>query len=85
MYSEYYEKSFDIAEDEKEALLDIYEEIAEEKGFEPDYEDRDLVNFEEDGELLDTILYHVENFGKDKVGFGMIEYLFEEETEVEEE
>lgn len=81
MYSEYYEKNFDITEDERDTLLNIYEEIAEEKEFEPDYEDRTLVNFEEDGALLDTILYHVENFGKNKAGFDMITHLFAETLE----
>lgn len=77
MYSEYYDKHFDISEDEKETLLDIYEAVAEENGFEPDYEDRDLVDLE-NTELFDTILYHVETFGKEVAGYLDIAYLFEE-------
>lgn len=77
MYSEYYGSHFDITEEERETLLDIYEEIAQEKGFKPDYENREVVNFEEDRDLLNTVLYHVENFGKEKIGFDMISYLFE--------
>lgn len=77
MYSEYYEKNFDITEEEKNILLDIYEKIAKDQGFMSDYEDRNAVNFEEDRELLDTVLYHVENFGKEDINFEMIAYLFE--------
>lgn len=77
MYSDYYEKNFLISEEEKEILLDIYEAVAEERGFEPDYEDRDLVDFE-DTDLFDTILYHVETFGKEVAGYSDIAYLFEE-------
>lgn len=77
MYSEYYQKNFTFTEEEKDILLDIYEEIAKEQGFDCDYENRNMVNFKSDSGLINTVLYHVENFGKEKNGYDIIAFLFE--------
>ena len=83
----YKNKSFEITADERETLLTIYEAVAEARGFVPDYEpkDRGLINFNhEDADLLDTVLYHVKNFGKDHPLFSSISNLFEDAPEIEE-
>lgn len=82
MYSSYYERDIVLNEEEKAVLFDIYETVAKDKGFDPDYdpENRDYIDFEQDTELLDTILYHVETFGKEHPEFTEISHVFESES-----
>lgn len=75
--NEYYGKYIEVSYAEQEILLDIYEEIAREQNFQPDYEERELVDLNNDERLLTTVLYHVESFGSDKPGYDSIAHLFE--------
>lgn len=77
MYSDYFERDIEIDSGDKETLLDIYEAVAKQQGFTSDYDDRELVDFEEDTALLDTVLYHVAEFGKGHPRFGEIAGVFE--------
>ena len=75
--NEYYGKYVEISYTEQKILLDIYEEIAREQNFQPDYEERELVDLNNDESLLTTVLYHVESFGSNKPGYDSIAHLFE--------
>jgi len=75
--NEYYGKYVEVSYAEQKILLDIYEEIAREQNFQPDYEERELVDLNNDESLLTTILYHVESFGSNKPGYDSIAHLFE--------
>lgn len=76
MYSDYFERDIELDEGDKETLLDIYEAVAKQQGFEPDYDDRELVDFEEDTALLDTVLYHVHTFGRNHGDYEAIAHVF---------
>lgn len=82
IYSKYFERYIDVSTGYKEALLNIYEDVAKKQGFKPDYEDRKLVDFEKNPELLDTILYHVEAFGEGHPDYASV---FDETEEEDEE
>lgn len=75
--NEYYGKYVEVSYAEQKILLDIYEEIAREQNFQPDYEERKLVDLNNDESLLTTVLYHVESFGSNKPGYDSIAHLFE--------
>lgn len=74
-YSEYFEKDVAITEEEKEILLDIYEEIAEEQVFRRTTKTASQLIFPTTTSLFDTVLYHVEHFGSDMSGYDDIEHL----------
>ena len=77
MYSDYFERDIEIDRDVQETLLDIYEAVAKQQGFAPDYSERELVDFEEDTALLDTVLYHVHTFGRNHEAYGDIAHVFQ--------
>lgn len=69
IYSQYLQAPVFINAELKETLLNIYEYVAKKCYFEPDYEDRKLVDFEKDPGLMDTIISLVEAFGEDHPDF----------------
>jgi hypothetical protein len=72
--SSYYERTFELSEEEAQMLLDIYLSIAKEKKFTPDVEEIELlVN---DVSIFDTVMYHVETFGSEHENFESIEHIF---------
>lgn len=80
MYSEYYEREFNLSDYQKEVLLSIYKWVAEENDFIPDVmEIEDL----DDSNNLDSILYHVDSFGKEHEDYYKIEDIFDNEDSLE--
>lgn len=82
MYNQYYEKDIILDTKERSALLNIYEAVARENGFTPDYDvDRNAVDFETDEALLTSVLYHVETCGRAHPEFPTVAHLFDEPQE----
>lgn len=80
MYSEYYEREFNLSDCQKETLLSIYKWVAYENGFVPDaVEIEDL----DDSSNLDTVLYHVNTFGKEHEDYYKIGDIFIDEDYLE--
>lgn len=77
MYSDYFERNVELDTGDIETLLDIYETVMDELGEGADYDDRELVDFEEDTALLDTVLYHVHTFGRNHEAYGDIAHVFQ--------
>jgi transcriptional regulator with XRE-family HTH domain len=75
--SSYYEKEMAFSKREARILIGIYKEIAGKQGFKPEIST--IYDIVEDKAKLDTVLYHVEEFGKDHENFEYIQHLFDEE------
>lgn len=71
-FSDYYDKEIDIDEEDLQTLIDIYLKIMESQGVDPDVTCVEDVN----DDTIDTILYHIENFGQDYPEFENIKNQF---------
>lgn len=75
--SSYYEREMAFSKREARILIGIYKEVADQQKFQPEVST--IYEIVEDKAKLDTVLYHVEEFGKEHENFEYIEHLFDEE------
>ncbi|MDF2879984.1 MAG: Helix-turn-helix domain [Clostridiaceae bacterium] len=75
VHSDYYEKELTFSETQANVLLNIYRKVAKDNKFIPEAETvYDMVN---NPGILETVMYHVEEFGKGNANFSVVEDLFE--------
>lgn len=76
--SSYYEREMMFDKREANLLLAIYQEVGSKQGFKT--EANTVQEMVKDRSSLDTVLYHVEEFGKDHEQYESIQHIFEEES-----
>lgn len=72
-YSDYYDKTVNLDDNELEILYGIYVNVCNEEGLVPEVSSHDAIN---SGEIYDHVAYHVETFGTGIEGYSEIEHLF---------
>jgi len=73
LHSDYYEKDIAIDEQVQEKLFNIYVDVANTQGFEPEISCHDAID---NTEIYDHVAYHVESFGQKFHGYEDVKYLF---------
>lgn len=72
--SSYYEREISFDKSEAETLFRIYHQVAIDNGFTGEVDSvQDMV---ENVGQFDTVMYHVEEYGKEKPGYEYVEHLF---------